>query len=595
MMKITKLLILGLGILLFEKNVGIQCYKRSSIIKCSHTNSQNINKSIVKEKICEYKIKSNALKKLYERKLINYISDLKNVDQILYDNENENENKKSVYLGIDLNCKYLHIGSLVQLKTLEILRNYKTDVIILLGNSTTKIGDPSFQLNERKETLNDEICENEKNIKKSIIDFILNNDNKDYINEKDLPMKKLCGINLNKISFREICRKSDLLSKDKLIYKCSGKGSLRILKNNIWYDKMNIIDFLKHGGHFGINKLLRKESVIKKYQNKKLTLKDLNYISLQAYDFLYLFKKYNTYIQIGGSDQWGNIQSGIEFCQNIYNKQLYGLTTNLLLYKNNIKFSKSLFHENKKLPIWIDTEYTSPYLFWNFFRNVEDQKVQSYIDMLTNLNINLDEELKNEELKNEVLKNEELKNEELKNEELKNEELKNEELKNEVLKNENEKNGIASRYDDIINSAKKKMADHITNTIYGKSLVNKIHKINKIIKNNKFNEIENLQELKILPYNQININLIKQNKINITDILKSFQIAMTNKQAKEKINQNCIYINTKLITDPKYILNIMDFLKTKNDNKYYALLRLGKKSSYSIIAKYDKKETLNND
>ncbi|CXI44435.1 tyrosine--tRNA ligase, putative [Plasmodium berghei] len=549
MMKINKLLILGLGILLFNKNVEIQCYKRSSIIKCNNANSQNINKSIVKEKICEYKIKSNALKKLYERKLINYISDLKNIDKILYENEHENEKKKSVYIGIDLNCKYLHIGSLTQLKTLEILRSYKTDVIILLGNSTTQIGDPSFQLNERKETLNAEICQNEQSIKESIIDFILNNDNSDF-NEKDLHMKELCGINLNQISFQDICRKTDLLSKDEIIYKCSGKGNLRILKNNIWYDKMNVIDFLKYGEHFGINKLLRKESVIKKYQNKNLTLKDLNYISLQSYDFLHLFKKYKTYIQIGGSDQWGNIQSGIELCQNIYNQQLYGLTTNLLLYKNNIKFSKSLFQENKKLPIWIDKEYTSPYLFWNFLRNVEDQKVQSYIDMLTNLNINLDEELKNSN-------------------------------------NENPKNIIASSYDNIINSVKKKMADHITNTIYGKCVVDKIHKINKIIKNNKFNEIENLQELKILPYNQININLIKQNKINITDVLKLFQIAMTNKEAKEKINQNCIYINTKLITNPKYILNIMDFLKTKNDNYYYVLLRLGKKSSYSIIAKSD--------
>ncbi|CAD2091483.1 tyrosine--tRNA ligase, putative [Plasmodium vinckei lentum] len=557
-MKINKLLVLGLGILLFENNVEIRCYKRSFILHCNDGNSQHINKSIIKDNTCEYKIKSNALKKLYERKLINYVSDIKSIDKILYENEQENnENKKSVYVGIDLNCKYLHIGSLIPLMVLEILRNYKTDVIVLLGNSTTQIGDPSFQTNERKQTLNEEIYQNEKSIKESIIDYILNNDNtssSSNFNATDFPMRQLCGINLNQIPFQDICKKTDLLSKDEIIYECSGKGSLRILKNNVWYDKINVIDFLKYGEHFGIHKLLRKDSVIKKYQNKNLTLKDLNYISLQSYDFLYLYKKYKTYIQIGGSDQWGNIQSGIEFCQNIFNQQLYGLTTNLLLYKNNIKFSKSLFYENKKLPIWINKEYTPPYLFWNFLRNVEDQKVQSYIDMLTNLNINLDEKLKKSD-------------------------------------HESSKNMNISSYDNIINSAKKKMADHITNTIYGKSVIDKIHKINNIIKNNQFNEIENLQELKILPYNQININSIKQNEINITDVLKFFQIAMTNKEAKEKINQNCIYINTKLITDPKYVLNIIDFLKTKDNNYYYALLRLGKKSAYSIIAKSDEENS----
>ncbi|CAD2103959.1 tyrosine--tRNA ligase, putative [Plasmodium vinckei petteri] len=558
MMKINKLLVLGLGILLFENNVKIRCYKRSFILHCNDGNSQHINKSIIKDNTCEYQIKSNALKKLYERKLINYVSDIKSIDKILYENEQENnENKKSVYVGIDLNCKYLHIGSLIPLMVLEILRNYKTDVIVLLGNSTTQIGDPSFQTNERKQTLNEEIYQNEKSIKESIIDYILNNDNinsNPNFNATDFPMRQLCGINLNQMAFQDICKKTDLLSKDEIIYECSGKGSLRILKNNVWYDKMRVIDFLKYGEHFGIHKLLRKDSVIKKYQNKNLTLKDLNYISLQSYDFLYLYKKYKTYIQIGGSDQWGNIQSGIEFCQNIFNQQLYGLTTNLLLYKNNIKFSKSLFYENKKLPIWINKEYTPPYLFWNFLRNVEDQKVQSYIDMLTNLNINLDEKLKKSD-------------------------------------HESSKNMNISSYDNIINSAKKKMADHITNTIYGKSVIDKIHKINNIIKNNQFNEIENLQELKILPYNQININSIKQNEINITDVLKFFQIAMTNKEAKEKINQNCIYINTKLITDPKYVLNIIDFLKTKDNNYYYALLRLGKKSAYSIIAKSDEENS----
>ncbi|CRG96223.1 tyrosine--tRNA ligase, putative [Plasmodium gallinaceum] len=518
-------------------NSFIKCYK-----KCI---PQFLTSRIEDNRIGTYEIKSKALKKLYERKIIHYVSDIKSIDEILYKNENEEErkNRKSVYVGIDLNCKYLHLGNLIPLITLDILRNYNTDIIILLGSSTTKIGDPSFQNTKRKKTVDEEICENEKNIRTNIINLFLQNE----LSEKHL---------------NEIIEKSNILSNKEFIYESKKKGSLIILKNNFWYDNINIIDFLKYGEYFSVNKLLRKECLSSKLK-KNLTLKDLNYITLQSFDFLYLFQNFQTFIQIGGSDQWGNIQSGIELCQNIFKTQLYGFTTNLLLHKNNVKYSKSLFNENRKLPIWIDIHYNPPYLFWNFLRNIEDQKVQSYIDMLTDINIDINEKISNYSDSNYREKNE------------------NEKIDNTTI-NKNTIN-LEKIYEEEINKAKKKLSDSVTSYIYGKEVVKKIHKMNKMIKDEQTYEIENIEDLKIFPFLEISKDDLNEKKIDILQILKKFEIAETNKEAKEKINQKCIYLNKDLITNPKLQLSISNFLQIHNN--YYAILRLGKKTFYSIIVK----------
>ncbi|SOV15525.1 tyrosine--tRNA ligase [Plasmodium gaboni] len=547
----------------------ILCYKKfaphrlNSII---HENNKN--------SIGTYDIKSKALKKLYERKLIHYVSDIRNIDKILYHNENEKEkkNRKSVYAGIDLTCKYLHLGNLVPLITLDVLRNHNTDVIILLGNSTTQIGDPSFQKVERQKTLEKDILENEENIRRTIIELFL--------------QREICEDDIN-----ELIKKSNIERDKEFIYESDNKGSLIILKNSLWYDKMNIIDFLKYGEHFSINKLLRKECFLNKFK-KNLTLKDLNYITLQSFDFLHLFNKFKTCIQIGGSDQWGNIQSGIELAQYTSNTQLYGLTTNLLVYKNNIKYSKSQFNENKRLPIWIDKNYNSPYLFWNFLRNVEDQKVQSYIDMLTNLNININEEIERVYNSSDPNLNETLDDSKKKSTTtIKNNNNNNNDDNNNIVdidhttEHNNYTNDISLQksYEEKINQAKKQLSDSVTSYIFGEDTVKKIHKMKNVLKNNDFHKIDNIDDIKVFPFVEITMEHINQNKINILDLLKKFDIACTNKAAKEKISQNCIYLNDLLINDSKYQLNINNFIKL--DNKYYAILRLGKKTSYSIIIK----------
>ncbi|SBS90862.1 tyrosine--tRNA ligase, putative [Plasmodium ovale] len=535
----------------------IKCFKHVESYKrfIPHNFSSTI--TIQESKIEDYKLKSKALKKLYDRKLIHYVSDIRNVDMILYQNENEKdwENKKSAYAGIDLNCKYLHIGNLIPLITLDILRNYNTDVILLLGRSTTKIGDPSFQNVERKKTLEKEIYENEKNIRSNIISLLLQNE----LDKKDL---------------RQIIEKSHTLGEKKFVYKStSNKGSLTILTNTMWYGKMNLIDFLQYGEHFSVNKLLRKECFQSKLRKKNLTLKDLNYITLQSFDFVNLFRKYNTFIQIGGSDQWGNIQSGIELCHNVFNTQLYGLTTNLLIHRNNVKYSKSLFNENRKLPIWIDKKYNPPFLFWTFLRNVDDQRVQSYVDMLTDLNINIHERVKMKAQGGSP-----------------NEETMLEHGKKGTLEHTHSNESVSSPpdvekiYDAEINRAKKKLADRVTSFIYGSTVVEQIHKMIEIMKLNEFSKIDNVSILKIFPHIQISINNVREKKMNIMNLLRKFEIAITNKEAKEKIGQRCVYLNTHCIDDPKRVLSMEDFIHMES-NLYFSILRMGKKRCYSIIAK----------
>ncbi|CZT98836.1 tyrosine--tRNA ligase [Plasmodium falciparum NF54] len=545
----------------------IRCYKKFAPHRLNNIIHENN-----KNNIGTYDIKSKALKKLYERKLIHYVSDIRNIDKILYHNENEKEkkNRKSVYAGIDLTCKYLHLGNLVPLITLDILRNHNTDVIILLGNSTTQIGDPSFQKVERQKTLEKDILENEENIRRTIIELFL--------------QREICEEDMN-----ELIKKSNIERDKEFIYESDNKGSLIILKNSLWYDKMNIIDFLKYGEYFSINKLLRKECFLNKIK-KNLTLKDLNYITLQSFDFLHLFNKFKTCIQIGGSDQWGNIQSGIELAQYISNTQLYGLTTNLLVYKNNIKYSKSQFNENKRLPIWIDKNYNSPYLFWNFLRNVEDQKVQSYIDMLTNLKININQEIETvynpmdtnlNEILDETLDDS---NKKKKNNDNNNNNNNVKDI-NITTEHNNYSNDISleKSYEEKINQAKKQLSDSVTSYIFGEHTVKKIHKMKDVLKNNEFHKINNIDDIKVFPYVEITMEHINKKQINISDLLKKFDIASTNKEAKEKISQNCIYLNELLINDSKYSLNINNFIKLHNN--YYAILRLGKRTSYSIIIK----------
>ncbi|ANQ08272.1 Tyrosine--tRNA ligase [Plasmodium coatneyi] len=524
-------------LLLLTHVVQIQCYKFQP-----HKSLISGKPPLGDSQTEKHEIKSKALKKLFERKLIHYVSDVKGVDAILYNNETEpkREKRKAVYLGIDVNCKYLHLGNLVQLITLDILRNHNTDVVVLLGGSTTKIGDPSFQQAERRRPIEEEICHNEESIRRSIIRLLLRGEAPN-IGTSPGGTSNMGTSPLEEFSIHP-----------------PDRGSLTIVNNRQWYSQMDLTDFLTHGQHFSLHKILKKECFKDKLKGNNLTLKDLNYLILQSYDFVHLFRKYRCFIQIGGSDQWGNIQSGIELCQHMHNTQLYGLTTNLLLHKNNTKYSKSQFEQNRKIPIWIDKEYTPPFLFWNFLRNIDDQQVHSYVSMLTDLDVQKGDPPSgvtsgggDDHVDDHV--------------------------------DDHGDDHVDNHDDALINRAKEKLADYVTTFIYGAETVHTIHTLSRLLKEDEFAVIDRVDQLKVFPFILISKNELQKNDISIVHILRKFEVASTNKEAKEKVAQRCIYLNKQLIDNAKYKLSLpSSFVKAKDGN-YYAILGLGKKTYYSII------------
>ena len=229
----------------------------------------------------------------------------------------DNEKIKG-YIGFDCTAESLHVGSLLQIMCLRLLQKNGHRPIVLLGGGTTRIGDPSGKDKTRKILDEDEIEKNIKNIQ-NILKKFLDNDNPDT----------------------------------KPIF----------VNNYTWLKNLNYISFLRDiGKHFTINKMLTFDSVKTRLEREQsLSYMEFNYMILQAYDFLELNKKENCVLQIGGSDQWGNIVNGVELIKRYSNKQGFGLTTPLITLASGAKMGKT---ENGA--IWLDEKYLSAYDYWQF-------------------------------------------------------------------------------------------------------------------------------------------------------------------------------------------------------------------------------------
>ena len=250
----------------------------------------------------------------------------------LMDNE-----KIKAYIGFDCTAESLHVGSLLQIMCLRLLQKNGHRPIVLLGGGTTRIGDPSGKDKTRKILSEEEIEKNIKNIQ-NILKKFLDNDN----------------------------------TKTKPIF----------VNNNSWLKNLNYISFLRDiGKHFTINKMLTFDSVkLRLEREQSLSYMEFNYMILQAYDFLELNEKENCVLQIGGSDQWGNIVNGVELIKRHSNKQSYGLTTPLITLASGAKMGKS---ENGA--IWLDEKFLSPYDYWQFWRNTDDRDVIKFLKIFTDL------------------------------------------------------------------------------------------------------------------------------------------------------------------------------------------------------------------
>ena len=272
--------------------------------------------------------KSDFLKEISSRGFLHQCTDIEQLDKQLV------TSKMTAYLGFDCTARSLHIGSLMILMFCRIWQKYGNRLIILIGGGTTKIGDPSDKDKERKMLPLDEIQENYDGIKKTILSFL---DNPTVVN------------------------------------------------NNDWLSEINYLDFLReYGRKFSINRMLKMESIKRRVtREQEMSFLEFNYSLLQAYDFNYLSSKYNCSVQFGGSDQWGNIISGVNLTKRISSKALFGLTIPLITTVSGKKMGKS----ESGSAVWIDKDMTNPYDFWQFFRNTDDADIPKFLRFFTDFSI----------------------------------------------------------------------------------------------------------------------------------------------------------------------------------------------------------------
>ena len=260
--------------------------------------------------------------------------------------------KKSInaYIGFDSTAPSLHVGSLLQIMCLRLLQKHGHRPIVLLGGGTTRIGDPSGKEETRKILSEKQIEKNIKNIEKVFKIFLKTN------NPKLKPI---------------------------------------FVNNYKWLGKLNYIKFLREiGKHFTINKMLSFDSVkLRLEREQSLSYMEFNYMILQAYDFLELNKSKNCLMQIGGSDQWGNIVNGVELIKRHSSKQVFGLTTPLITLASGAKMGKT-----EKGAIWLDSKLLTSYDYWQFWRNNDDRDVLQFLKIFTDLEIKKIEEIKSKDI-----------------------------------------------------------------------------------------------------------------------------------------------------------------------------------------------------
>ena len=284
------------------------------------------------------------LSEFKQREYYNQCTDFDSLENLM--------NKKPIkaYIGFDCTAKSLHVGSLLQIMCLRMLQKYGHQPIVLLGGGTTRIGDPSGKEETRKMLSDKEIESNIKNIQKVFNIFL---------NTKNIKTKPI------------------------------------FVNNFKWLGKLNYITFLREiGKHFTINKMLSFDSVkLRLDREQSLSYMEFNYMILQAYDFYELNKNKNCVMQIGGSDQWGNIINGVELIKRHSGKQSFGLTTPLITLASGAKMGKS-----EKGAIWLDKKLLSPYDYWQFWRNTDDRDVIKFLKMFTDLSIYQIDEMKNDNI-----------------------------------------------------------------------------------------------------------------------------------------------------------------------------------------------------
>ncbi|HQU69207.1 MAG TPA: tyrosine--tRNA ligase [Albidovulum sp.] len=276
-----------------------------------------------------YHPKSDFMAIIMERGFLADCTDYQGLDEALV------KGSVTAYIGYDATAKSLHVGHLLNVMLLRWFQKTGHRPITLMGGGTTKVGDPSFRAEER-------------------------------------PLLTPAQIDENIGGMQKVFDR----------YLAYGDGKAMMLNNAEWLDGLNYLDFLRDiGRHFSVNRMLSFESVKSRLDREQsLSFLEFNYMILQAYDFLELNRRYDCRLQMGGSDQWGNIINGIDLTRRVLDQEIYGLTTPLLTTSDGRKMGKS-----QGGAVWLNGDMLSPYEFWQFWRNTTDADVGRFLKLYTEL------------------------------------------------------------------------------------------------------------------------------------------------------------------------------------------------------------------
>ena len=411
---------------------------------------------------------SSFLRVMSERNFIHQVTDWKSLDALL------SEKNMVAYIGFDCTADSLHVGSLVQIMMLRYFQKCGHRPIVLMGGGTTKVGDPSGK-DDARQLLNDnEIDKNKQGIKTVF---------EKYLNFGDGP--------------------SDAIMCD----------------NDEWLSGLEYVQFLRdYGRHFSVNRMLSFDSVkLRLDREQPLSFLEFNYMILQAYDFLELSRRFDCSLQMGGSDQWGNIVNGVELARRIDQKSVFGLTTPLVTTASGAKMGKSA-----QGAIWLNSDRLSPYDFWQYWRNTEDEDVDRFLKLFTELPLD------------EIARLSALKGNEL-------------------------------------NEAKKILAHEVTQLCHGRDAANSVAESAR----KTFEEGSIGQDL---PFIIINKNDLEDG-VWVIEAMRKLALIQSNGEGRRLIANGGVRVNDTVISDPEKQLNVSDItisgmIKLSAGKKRHALVKL---------------------
>ena len=411
---------------------------------------------------------SSFLRVMSERNFIHQVTDWKSLDALL------SEKNMVAYIGFDCTADSLHVGSLVQIMMLRYFQKCGHRPIVLMGGGTTKVGDPSGK-DDARQLLNDNEIEKNKQGIKTVFEK--------YLDFGDGP--------------------SDAIMCD----------------NDEWLSGLEYVQFLRdYGRHFSVNRMLSFDSVkLRLDREQPLSFLEFNYMILQAYDFLELSRRFDCSLQMGGSDQWGNIVNGVELARRVDQKSVFGLTTPLVTTASGAKMGKSA-----QGAIWLNSDRLSPYDFWQYWRNTEDEDVDRFLKLFTELPLD------------EIARLSALKGTEL-------------------------------------NEAKKILAHEVTQLCHGRDAANSVAESAR----KTFEEGSIGQDL---PFIIINKNDL-ENGVWVIEAMRKLALIQSNGEGRRLIANGGVRVNDTVISDPEKQLNVSDItisgmIKLSAGKKRHALVKL---------------------